>query len=97
MCGPSPTVYAAVIVAAAAVADPAEPLDIARLSMEEKVFVKCRGERQLKGTLHVGISPTTAAAASTAIAVAVVLVSVVISFFVVVVAAALFLLLRLLS
>ncbi|CDI83986.1 LSM domain-containing protein, putative [Eimeria acervulina] len=29
-----------------------EPLDIARLSMEERVFVKCRGERQLKGTLH---------------------------------------------
>ncbi|CDJ40771.1 LSM domain-containing protein, putative [Eimeria necatrix] len=29
-----------------------EPLDIARLSVEEKVFVKCRGERQLKGTLH---------------------------------------------
>ncbi|XP_026190482.1 probable U6 snRNA-associated Sm-like protein LSm3 [Cyclospora cayetanensis] len=29
-----------------------EPLDIARLSMEGPVFVKCRGERQLKGTLH---------------------------------------------
>lgn len=29
-----------------------EPLDIARLAVEEKVFVKCRGERELKGTLH---------------------------------------------
>lgn len=31
-----------------------EPLAIARLAMEERVLVKCRGERELRGYLHVG-------------------------------------------
>ncbi|EDQ91261.1 uncharacterized protein MONBRDRAFT_15252 [Monosiga brevicollis MX1] len=29
-----------------------EPLDLVRLSLEEKVLVKMRGDRQLEGTLH---------------------------------------------
>ena len=32
-----------------------EPLDLVRLSLDETVFVKLRGERELKGRLHVGI------------------------------------------
>lgn len=30
-----------------------EPLDLVRLSLDEIVFVKLRGERELKGRLHV--------------------------------------------
>jgi U6 snRNA-associated Sm-like protein LSm3 len=30
-----------------------EPLDLVRLSLDERVLVKMRGERQLEGTLHV--------------------------------------------
>jgi hypothetical protein len=30
-----------------------EPLDLIRLSIDERVYVKCRGERELKGKLHV--------------------------------------------
>ena len=30
-----------------------EPLDLVRLSLDETVFVKLRGERELKGRLHV--------------------------------------------
>ncbi|WPG99857.1 putative U6 snRNA-associated Sm-like protein LSm3 [Acrodontium crateriforme] len=34
-------------------ADPVnEPLDLVRLSLNETVFVKLRGERELKGRLH---------------------------------------------
>jgi U6 snRNA-associated Sm-like protein LSm3 len=33
-----------------------EPLDLVRLSLDEVVFVKLRGDRELKGRLHVGIS-----------------------------------------
>lgn len=32
-----------------------EPLDLIRLSLGEKVIVKCRNERELKGKLHVFI------------------------------------------
>ena len=31
----------------------AEPLDLVRLSLDEIVFVKLRGDRELKGRLHV--------------------------------------------
>lgn len=30
-----------------------EPLDLVRLSLNETVFVKLRGDRELKGRLHV--------------------------------------------
>jgi len=30
-----------------------EPLDLIRLSISETVFVKCRGDRELRGKLHV--------------------------------------------
>ena len=30
-----------------------EPLDLVRLSLDEIVFVKLRGDRELKGRLHV--------------------------------------------
>lgn len=33
-----------------------EPLDLVRLSLDEVVFVKLRGDRELKGRLHVGLS-----------------------------------------
>lgn len=33
----------------------AEPLDLVRLSLDEIVFVKLRGDRELKGRLHVGL------------------------------------------
>mmetsp|Transcript_12208 Transcript_12208/g.20231 ORF Transcript_12208/g.20231 Transcript_12208/m.20231 type:complete len:90 (+) Transcript_12208:66-335(+) len=29
-----------------------EPLDLIRLSIDERVYVKCRGERELRGKLH---------------------------------------------
>ncbi|KAK6588608.1 hypothetical protein RS030_3453 [Cryptosporidium xiaoi] len=29
-----------------------EPLDLIRLSLDEQVFVKCRGNRELEGTLY---------------------------------------------
>jgi U6 snRNA-associated Sm-like protein LSm3 len=29
-----------------------EPLDLVRLSLDERVYVKCRGERELRGVLH---------------------------------------------
>ena len=32
-----------------------EPLDLVRLSLDEVVFVKLRGDRELKGRLHVGL------------------------------------------
>lgn len=34
----------------------AEPLDLVRLSLDEIVFVKLRGDRELKGRLHVSSS-----------------------------------------
>lgn len=38
-----------------------EPLDLIRLSLDEKVYVKLKGERELRGKLHVrpGIGGTT--------------------------------------
>jgi U6 snRNA-associated Sm-like protein LSm3 len=33
-----------------------EPLDLIRLSIDECVYVKCRGDRELKGKLHVSLS-----------------------------------------
>ena len=33
-----------------------EPLDLVRLSLDEIVFVKLRGDRELKGRLHVSDS-----------------------------------------
>ena len=33
-----------------------EPLDLVRLSLDEIVFVKLRGDRELKGRLHVCLS-----------------------------------------
>lgn len=35
-----------------------EPLDLVRLSLDETVFVKLRGDRELKGRLHVGFQTT---------------------------------------
>lgn len=29
-----------------------QPLDLIKLSLAEKVYVKCRGDRELRGTLH---------------------------------------------
>lgn len=37
-----------------AAAPAAEPLDLVRLCLDEIVFVKLRGDRELKGRLHVG-------------------------------------------
>lgn len=34
-----------------------EPLDLVRLSLDEIVFVKLRGDRELKGRLHVSRTP----------------------------------------
>ncbi len=34
-----------------------EPLDLVRLSLDEIVFVKLRGDRELKGRLHVSFPP----------------------------------------
>ena len=30
-----------------------EPLDLIRLSLDEQVFIKLKGDRELRGTLHV--------------------------------------------
>lgn len=29
-----------------------EPLDLIKLSLDERIYVKCRGERELRGRLH---------------------------------------------
>mmetsp|Transcript_16161 Transcript_16161/g.54513 ORF Transcript_16161/g.54513 Transcript_16161/m.54513 type:complete len:94 (+) Transcript_16161:128-409(+) len=29
-----------------------EPLDLIRLSIDERIYVKCRGDRELRGKLH---------------------------------------------
>lgn len=31
-----------------------EPLDLIRLSLDERIYVKLRGEREIRGKLHVG-------------------------------------------
>lgn len=28
------------------------PLDLIRLSIDERIYVKCKGDRELRGTLH---------------------------------------------
>ena len=33
-----------------------EPLDLVRLSLDEKVYVKLRGDREIRGRLHVSIN-----------------------------------------
>lgn len=33
----------------------AEPFDLIRVSLSERVFVKLRGDRELKGVLHVSL------------------------------------------
>jgi U6 snRNA-associated Sm-like protein LSm3 len=40
-----------------AAAPVSEPLDLVRLSLDEVVFVKLRGDRELKGRLHVRVAP----------------------------------------
>lgn len=40
-------------------ASQSEPLDLVRLSLDEVVFVKLRGDRELKGRLHVSFGPLT--------------------------------------
>ena len=40
----------------AAVSTVEEPLDLVRLSLDERVFVKMRNDRELKGKLHVSKS-----------------------------------------
>lgn len=40
-----------------AAAPVSEPLDLVRLSLDEVVFVKLRGDRELKGRLHVRFQP----------------------------------------
>jgi hypothetical protein len=32
-----------------------EPLDLIKLSLDEKIFVKLKGNRELRGTLHVSL------------------------------------------
>lgn len=32
-----------------------EPLDLIRLSLDERIYVKLRNDRELRGKLHVGI------------------------------------------
>jgi len=32
-----------------------EPLDLVKLALDEKVYVKCRGDRELTGRLHVSM------------------------------------------
>ena len=36
-----------------------EPLDLIRLSLDERVYVKLRGERELRGRLHVSRAAAT--------------------------------------
>ena len=33
-----------------------EPLDLIRLSLDERIYVKLRGERELRGRLHVRVA-----------------------------------------
>ena len=37
-----------------------EPLDLIRLSLDEKIYVKLRHDREIKGRLHVSCSVLTA-------------------------------------
>ncbi len=31
------------------------PLDLIRLSLDERIYVKCKGDRELRGVLHVSV------------------------------------------
>ena len=44
--------------AAAGAATVKEPLDLIRLSLDERLYVKLRGGRELRGRLHVRLSHT---------------------------------------
>jgi U6 snRNA-associated Sm-like protein LSm3 len=33
----------------------AQPLDLVRLSLDERIYVKMRGDRELRGVLHVSL------------------------------------------
>jgi hypothetical protein len=41
-----------------------EPLDLVRLSLDERVYVKLKGDRELRGKLHVRPPPPRVAAPS---------------------------------
>lgn len=32
-----------------------KPIDLIRLSLDERIFVKCKGDRELRGRLHVSV------------------------------------------
>jgi hypothetical protein len=53
---------AEVIVPLADIGAVEEPLDLVRLSLDERIYVKLRGDRELRGVLHVSFdcmsSPT---------------------------------------
>ncbi len=34
------------------------PLDLIRLSIDERIYVKCKGDRELRGKLHVIVDET---------------------------------------
>ena len=34
-----------------------EPLDLVRLALDERVYVKLRGDREIRGKLHVSLCP----------------------------------------
>ena len=36
------------------------PLDLIRLSLDERIVVKCKGERELRGKLHVRVATAAA-------------------------------------
>ena len=44
-----------------------EPFDLIRLSLNERVFVKLRGDRELTGVLHVRPQPRSASLAFNAV------------------------------
>ena len=39
-----------------------EPLDLIRLSLDERIYVKLRGEREIRGKLHVSVPVPNSAA-----------------------------------
>jgi len=40
-----------------AATDVEQPLDLVRLSLDERIYVKMRGDRELRGRLHVRWAP----------------------------------------
>lgn len=45
------------------------PIDLVRLSLDERILVKCRGDREIRGRLHVRVCHPLAAPAAAACAV----------------------------